>query len=143
MICGLNVTHSHSTKITKWPHILVIPLGFFGAFGWFWLQPKRWEYIFWFFDIFLSMAISPHTHKLKSKTNTNLPIFMGTYLGNAKSWFLKIFPCCPFGKRRETQFYLEMLFSFLIKYQIFIGQYRVILWFWSSASLSHLSPKSC
>ena len=26
MICGLNVTSSHTTKITKWPLILVIPL---------------------------------------------------------------------------------------------------------------------
>ena len=26
MICGLSITHSHTSKITKWPHILVIPL---------------------------------------------------------------------------------------------------------------------
>ena len=26
MICGLSMTRSHPTKITKWPHILVIPL---------------------------------------------------------------------------------------------------------------------
>ena len=26
MICGLSMTHSHPTKITKWTHILVIPL---------------------------------------------------------------------------------------------------------------------
>ena len=26
MICGLSMTHSHTSKITKWPHILVIPL---------------------------------------------------------------------------------------------------------------------
>ena len=26
MICGLSLTYSHTSKITKWPHILVIPL---------------------------------------------------------------------------------------------------------------------
>ena len=26
MICGLNVTSSHPTKITKWTHIIIIPL---------------------------------------------------------------------------------------------------------------------
>ena len=26
MICGLSMTHSHTSKITKWSHILVIPL---------------------------------------------------------------------------------------------------------------------
>ena len=26
MICGLNVTSSHQTKITKWTHIIIIPL---------------------------------------------------------------------------------------------------------------------
>ena len=35
----------------------------FGTFGWFWLQPKQWGYIFWFFDIFFSMDISPHMHQ--------------------------------------------------------------------------------
>ena len=48
-------------------------LGRFGAFGWFWLQPKWWGYIFWFFDIFFSMAISPHNHKLKSESCRLIP----------------------------------------------------------------------
>ena len=48
-------------------------LGRFGAFGWFWLQPKWWGYIFWFFDIFFSMAISPHNHKLKSESCGLIP----------------------------------------------------------------------
>ena len=26
MICGLSMTHSHTSKIAKWSHILVIPL---------------------------------------------------------------------------------------------------------------------
>ena len=80
MICGLSMTHSHTSKITKWAHILVIPLvgspkprTKSGAFWWFWLQPKRWGYIFWFFDILFSMAISPHNHKLKSESGGIIP----------------------------------------------------------------------
>ena len=40
---------------------------------WGQLQPKLWGYTFCFSDIVLSMAISPHKHKLKSQSSGIVP----------------------------------------------------------------------
>ena len=40
---------------------------------WGQLQPKLWGYTFCFSDIVLSMAISPHKHKLKSQSGGIVP----------------------------------------------------------------------
>ena len=77
MICSLNMTSPHSTRITKWPHIVVISLN--GVFWRFWVILATAKtvvihfLIFWYFFVHGYIPAQPQAQVWKRWNSTLSP----------------------------------------------------------------------